>query len=69
MDSHACKVIATIVRILQLSHVEDAVLLGTYEERIVTVFPSVIANTVIQTVAEQPSSFLHVKVNRQSGKG
>ena len=55
--------------VLYLRHVEDAVRLGFYQERIVVGCPAIVACPVVKAVAERPSLFGDVEVKGESRKG
>ena len=66
MESNSGIIQSATPGILQLRNVEDAVTLWIDDERIVMVFPSVIAYTILQAVPECPSSLAYVEIYRQA---
>ena len=55
--------------VFYLRHVEDAVSLGFYQERIVVGCPAIVARSVVKAVAESPSLLGDVEVKGESRKG
>ena len=66
MNSYAGIIFSAAMGVLYLRHVEDAVRLGFYQERIVVDCPAIVACAVVKAVAERPSLFGDVEVKGES---